>query len=118
MQVLSADSLTGTRVENPHGEHLGSLKALMIDLESGRIAYAVLDFGGFLGMGNKLFAMPWRGFTINTAREIIILDVSKERLENAEGFDQNNWPDMSDPDFASRIYTHYGHEPYWDAPVR
>lgn len=113
MQLLSADTITGTSVVNPEGESLGSIKAIMIDLQSGRIAYAVLDFGGFLGIGNKLFAMPWKGFTFNTAREVIILDVPKERLKNAEGFDQDDWPDMSDTEFASRIYKYYGHEPYW-----
>lgn len=113
MHLLSADSLTGTNVVNPNGESLGSIEALMIDLESGRIAYAVLDFGGFLGINNKLFAMPWKGFIINKAREEIILDVPREQLENAEGFDKDDWPDMSDLDFASRIYTYYGHEPYW-----
>ena len=111
--LLSASSLIGTRVENPQGDNLGSIKEIMFDIPHGRIAYAVLDFGGFLGINNKLFAMPWAGFELNTAREVIVLDVPKEQLENAEGFDQDDWPDMSNPEFAARIYAYYGVERYW-----
>ncbi len=117
MRLLSADSLVGTDVVNPQGENLGNIKAIMLDIETGQIAYAVLDFGGFLGLGNKLFALPWRGFTVNTGREEIVLDIPKERLENAEGFDKDDWPDMADPNFARRIHTFYGYEPYWETAV-
>jgi len=114
MHVLSADTLAGTPVVNRNGENLGNIKAVMLDINHGRIAYAVLDFGGFFGIGSKLFAIPWASFTPNTAREVFVLDVSSELLENAEGFDPNNWPDMSDPIFANRIYHRFGQEPYWE----
>ncbi|NJL94762.1 MAG: PRC-barrel domain containing protein [Anaerolineae bacterium] len=118
MQLLSSQSLLGTRVENSKGESLGTIKELMIDIKHGRIAYAVLDFGGFLGIGNKLFALPWGGFVLNTAREVIVLDIPRERLENAEGFDKDHWPTMDDPEFAARIYDYYGSARYWEAPTR
>lgn len=114
MLLLSADTLVGTPVQNPAGENLGHIRAIMLDVKRGCIAYAVLDFGGFLGIGDKYFAMPWHGFTLNTAREVIIMDVPKERLENAEGFDKDDWPDLTDPEFARRIYTYYGVDPYWE----
>lgn len=114
MRLQSADSLTNTSVTNPQGENLGQIKAIMLDVETGRIAYAVLDFGGFLGIGSKHFALPWRGFTFNMARGEIILDISKEKLENAEGFDSDQWPDLADPEFANRTYDYYGHERYWE----
>jgi len=117
MHVLSADSIVGTRVQNMDSEDIGTIKAVMIDLAHGRIAYAVLDFGGFFGIGNKLFALPWSGFKINTEREVIMLDVDKEKLENASGFDKDNWPDMSNMDFATEIYSYYGNDPYWKSTV-
>lgn len=118
MHVLSSSSLTGTNVVNSSGENLGEIKELMIDLEHGIVAYAVLDFGGgILGLNNKLFALPWKDFAISTKREVIVLDVPREKLEQAEGFDPDNWPDMSDPDFASRIFSYYGYDPYWGETI-
>ena len=96
-RVMSAGTLAGDRVRNAAGEDLGKIEEIMIDVPSGRIAYAVLSFGGFLGMGNKLFAVPWNALTLNEAEHEFILDVDKSTLENAPGFDKDNWPDMSDP---------------------
>src|SRR5690348_4704546 len=95
--VLSASTLTGDRVRNAAGEDLGKLEEIMIDVVSGRVAYAVLSFGGFLGMGNKLFAVPWRALSLNERDHEFVLDVDRTTLENAPGFDRDNWPDMTDP---------------------
>jgi sporulation protein YlmC with PRC-barrel domain len=113
-RVLSAGSLAGDRVRNSAGEDLGKIEEIMIDVPSGRVGYAVLSFGGFLGLGNKLFAVPWDAFTIDEAEKQFILNVDKKVLEDAPGFDKDNWPDMADPDFGSQIYGHYGSKPYWD----
>lgn len=112
--ILSAGTLIGDAVKNPQGENLGHIKEIMFDTGSGRIAYAVLTFGGFLGLGNKLFAIPWRKLQVNTDDKCLILDVKKEVLENAEGFDQENWPNFADPDWATRTHSHYDVAPYWD----
>jgi hypothetical protein len=72
----------------------------MIDLPSGRVAYAVLGVGGFLGMGERLFAIPWESLVIDEDRRCFIFDIDKSRLENAPGFDKDNWPDMTDPDWG------------------
>jgi sporulation protein YlmC with PRC-barrel domain len=111
--VLSASSITSDEVKNPQGESLGKIEDLMIDLNSGRVAYAVLSFGGLLGMGTKLFAIPWESLTVDTADKSLLLNVAKETLENAPGFDKENWPDMTNPEWGSGIYSHYGVTPYW-----
>lgn len=113
-RVMGATTLAGDSVRNTADEDLGKIKELMVDIPSGRIAYAVLSFGGILNMGNKLFAVPWSVLTLDEDEKQFILDVPKERLENAPGFDKDNWPDMADQSWASEIYDYYGAEPYWD----
>jgi sporulation protein YlmC with PRC-barrel domain len=114
-RVLSATTIIGDKVVNTAGEQLGSIKELMIDLDAGRIAYAVLSFGGFLGFGDKLFAIPWEAMTIDTENHQFILDVDKEVLENAPGFDKDNWPDNAkyEAGWLLGVYEYYGYSPYW-----
>jgi sporulation protein YlmC with PRC-barrel domain len=111
--VLSASSVTGDAVVNRAGEDLGKIEEVMLDTKSNHIAYAVLSFGGFLGMGDKLFAVPWSALQIDAANKRFILDVSKEQLENAPGFDKDNWPDMADRTFGSSVYKYYSKPTYW-----
>ncbi len=111
---LSATTLIGDPVKNPQGEKIGDLKDVMLDFEHGRIAYGVLDFGGVLGMGKKLFAIPAEGFTIDRENHQLILNVDKETLKSAEGFDPNNWPDTADRTWGERIHSFYGYTPYWN----
>jgi len=111
--VLSASTIINTSVENPSGENLGKIEELMIDLNSGRIAYAVVSFGGFLGIGDKLFALPFEALKVDTINEKIILDVDKETLENAPGFDKDNWPDVTEHAWLVDVYSYYGYPPYW-----
>jgi hypothetical protein len=113
-RVMSAGTLAGDRVRNSAGEDLGKIEEIMIDVPTGRVAYAVLSFGGFLGMGNKLFALPWDALRLNEDEHEFILNVDKATLESAPGFDQDNWPDMADENWASQIYGHYGTKPYWE----
>ena len=89
---LTARTINGDKVINTAKEHLGKIEDLMIDLENGRVAYAVLSFGGFLGLGNKLFAVPWEALTVRPHEHSFVLNVSKETLEKAEGFDKDDWP--------------------------
>jgi len=112
-RVLSASTVAGDAVRNSEGEDLGKIEDIMLDLEASRIAYAVLSFGGFLGMGNKLFAIPWEALTLDAENKCFVLDVPKANLENAPGFDKDNWPDMANRTWGSKIYAHYGREPYW-----
>jgi len=112
--VLSSSSLCKDHVKNAAGEDLGKIEDLMIDLYTGRIAYAVLSFGGFLKMGNKLFAIPWEALKLDTVKKEVILHIDKSRLEKATGFDKDNWPNMADPTFGSTLYRQYGFKPYWE----
>ena len=107
-RVLSASTLSGDKVIDPAGENLGKVSELMIDLHSGRVAYVVLSYGGVLGMGNKLFAVPWRAFRIDEDQKAFVLNINKQRLEQAPGFDKDNWPDMTSDSWASTIYQFYG----------
>lgn len=113
-RVLAAGTVTGDKVRNSAGEDLGNIEDIMIDLQSGDVAYAVLSFGGFLGLGDKLFAVPWSALALNADEHEFILDVDKSTLEQAPGFDKNNWPDFADPTFGSKVHAHYGQEPYWE----
>jgi hypothetical protein len=118
-RVLSASTLCGDAVTNAVGEDLGRIEELMIDLSSGRVAYAVLSFGGFLGIGDKLFAVPFGALRLDTGRKCFVLDVPREKLENAPGFDKNDWPDFADPSFGDEVYGYYGIATYWtDAETR
>ena len=114
-RILSAGSLTGDRVRNAAGEDRGKIEEIMLDVESGTVAYAVLSFGGFLGMGNKLFALPWEALRLNQDDHEFILDVDKAMLEQAPGFGKDDWPDMADPAWGNQIHSHYGYKPYWEA---
>jgi len=106
--LLSASSMMSDEVKNPAGENLGEIKEFMIDTATGRIEYAVLSFGGFLGLGDKYFAVPWSALQVDREEKCLVLNVAKERLKDAPGFDKDNWPNMADPQFKDRIYGHYG----------
>jgi sporulation protein YlmC with PRC-barrel domain len=109
---LSAESLMDDKVINREGEDLGKFEDLMIDLAEGKIAYAALSFGGFLGMGDKFFAIPWKALSLRVHEHAFVLDIPKEVLENAVGFDKDNWPATSRESLSS-IYSYYGYQPYW-----
>jgi sporulation protein YlmC with PRC-barrel domain len=113
-RVLAASTLAGDAVKNEAGEDLGKVDEIMIDIPSGRVAYAVLSFGGILRMGNKLFAVPWDVLTVDEDQKCFIFNVDRAKLENAPGFDKDNWPDMADPGWGTQIYSYYGRRPYWD----
>ena len=107
--LLSTSSIRNTTVVNRGGDTLGSIEDIMLVPETGRVEYAVLDFGGFLGIGDKLFAVPLQAFDVDRTNERFVLDVSKEKLENAPGFDKSNWPTTADPSFVENVYDYYGH---------
>jgi hypothetical protein len=113
--VVLASRIIGEAVVNRHQEDLGKIHELVIDAKEGRLAYAVLSFGGFMGMGNKLFALPWRAFEFSKTENKLILNLAKEKLKAATGFDQDTqWPDFADRAWGNSIYTYYGYDPYWN----
>ena len=113
-KVMAADTIEGDEVVNTAEEKLGKLEHIMIDVPTGRVAYAVLSFGGFLGMGDKLFAIPWRALRIDPANHRFILDIDKQTLKSAPGFDKDHWPSMADEGWARDVHTYYHARPYWD----
>lgn len=106
-ELLSTESLKDNTVKNSSGKDLGSIEELMLNPENGKIDYAVLSFGGFLGMGDKYFAVPWEAIEVDRENKTLKLDMPKERLENMEGFDKDNWPDFANPEFKNTIHTHF-----------
>jgi sporulation protein YlmC with PRC-barrel domain len=105
--LMGADTLIGNDVYSTKDEKLGDIKELMIDMASGQIAYAVLSFGGFLSMGDKLFAVPWRALTLDTRNHRFTLSIAKDALTNAPGFDKDHWPSMADSTWASSVHKFY-----------
>ena len=108
---LSASTIKGDKVVNSAGDDLGKIEELMIDLQDGRVAYAVLSFGGFLGRGNKHFAIPWQALSPRLDEHVFTLEIPRDILEKAEGFDKDRWPTSREE--LSSTYTYYGYQPYW-----
>ena len=106
--IMSAHTLAGNEVYNLEDEEVGDIEDIMLDVRSGTVCYAVLSFGGFFGMGGKLFAVPWRALELDTENKRFVLDVNKERLKDAPGFDKDHWPNMADQAWAKAIHTYYG----------
>ena len=113
-RVLAASKMAGDRVRNSAKEDLGHIEEIMIDVSTGRVAYAVLSFGGFLGLGNKLFAIPWEALALNQRDHEFVLNVDRQQLENAPGFDKQHWPDMADRAWGLQVFAYYGFKPYWE----
>jgi sporulation protein YlmC with PRC-barrel domain len=111
--VLSTTAIIGDSIVNRAGENLGKIEELMLDLEKGRVAYAVLSFGGVMEMGEKLYVIPFEALKLDGSREHFVLDVDKAKLRNAPGFDRNNPPKASDRTWGAEIYKFYGYKPYW-----
>lgn len=112
-RVLSASTLASDKVVDPRGNALGDIKEIMIDVGSGRVAYAVLSFGGFLGLGDKLFSIPWSMLKLDTERHVFVLDVTEEQLKQAKGFDKSHWPDFAQESFHAATYDHWRLPRYW-----
>ncbi len=114
--VVPASRIIGEAVVNRQGESVGKIHELLIDAKRNRVAYAVLSFGGFMGVGNKLFAMPWEAFEFSATENKLILNVEKDKLEAAPGFEKGDkWPDFSDTVWGESIYNYYDYVPPWKA---
>ena len=113
-RLISSAKVDGTYCYNSNGDQLGTVDHLMIDKISGKVEYVVLSSGGFLGLGDKLFAIPWSALTLDTEGKRFVLDVSKDRLKNAPGFDKDHWPSMADTTWGGEVHRYYGVRPYWE----
>jgi sporulation protein YlmC with PRC-barrel domain len=106
-QVISSDKVEGSAVYNPAGDKLGSIDDLMIDKVSGQVQYAVLEFGGFLGMGTDRYPIPWKVMKYSTDRGGYVVPLDKAKLENAPKYREGDMP-VYDREYGSRINSYYG----------
>lgn len=112
-RTLGATTLIHDKVVNLNGQDVGKIEELMVDVTTGRVAYAVLSFGGFLGFGSKLFALPWSALTVDETKKRFVVNVNREVLERMPGFDKEHWPDLNDLEYATGVYRQWGATPYW-----
>lgn len=109
--LIAASKVEGTSVYNRRGESLGSIYDVMIDKRSGKVAYAVMSFGGFLGMGESYHPLPWEVLDYDEQQVGYVVDLDKERLQNAPSYGVNDAPDWSNPDYGRQIDNYYGVPP-------
>jgi sporulation protein YlmC with PRC-barrel domain len=114
-EIMAASTLEGDKVMSSDGEHVGKISEIMLDVRGGRIAYAVLSEGGFLGMGSNLHAIPWSALTLDTTEKCFRVDITAQRLKDDPGFDKDHWPSMADSKWGISMHSYYNREPYWSA---
>lgn len=112
--IVVKKSILGAKVINTAREDLGTIEDIVIDARDNRVVYAILSFGGVLGLGDKHFAIPWEALSFDASEKVAVLSIDKDRLSNAPGFDRDNWPDMGNSKWASELHQHYGFAPYWE----
>lgn len=108
--LVRVDDIKGKDIHDPTGEEIGVVEAVTVDADKGDIAYVVMSHGGFLGIGEKLIAVPWRAFRITDEGDALVLDASDEKLDKAPSFDDDNWPKMSEPGWREKIDSYYGNQ--------
>ena len=112
-RLIESDRVEGTTVYNPQGNNIGSIKRIMIDKISGQVAYAVMSFGGFLGMGTEEHAIPWNKLTYDTSLEGFRTDITEQQLRGAPAYSRDRNYDWSDRNRERELHSHYGARPYW-----
>lgn len=117
-EIMAADTLVGTKVVSSDGEDVGKISHIMLDVASGRIAYAVLSEGGFLGMGTSLHAIPWNALTLDTSAKCFRVNLPGQRITQDPGFDKDHWPAMADATWGAQVHTFYDRQPYWSTGTR
>ncbi len=110
---FQASGIVGRGVQNHEGQYLGVIRDLMIDPHDGGVALAILSHGGVLGISTKFVAAPFSAFTFNPAKGVYVLDMSREKLDAAPGFDRGQWPKYADRAWETEVYRYYGETPVW-----
>jgi hypothetical protein len=111
--LIASDKVEGTNVRRPNGDKIGEIERLMIDKVSGKVAYAVMSFGGFLGMGEDYYPLPWEKLRYNTSLQAYELDLSDEQFKNAPNYPPGTDYDWSHEGGGKRVHDYYGTRPYW-----
>lgn len=112
--LVTANALFGDKVVNPRNETLGTVTELLLDAPRGRIVYAVIAHGGFMGVDQQFFAIPWSALVWDEANRRLVLDADRATLAGAPRFDRERWPRELDADWHRAVHRHYGARPYWD----
>jgi sporulation protein YlmC with PRC-barrel domain len=112
-QLRMSSNIIGSNIKNLRGENLGDIKDMVINPEDNQVLYAVISFGGVLGLGEKLFAVPLSLMKRSAEANTFIIDIEQNRLKNAPEFNRNNWPQMTDPQWVASVYDFYGLKPTW-----
>src|SRR5262245_16499199 len=112
--LLRSKTLFEYRVKSPQGEDLGKIEEIMIDMEIGRVAYAVLSFGGLWGLGSKWVPVPCDAVVLQPNEKVLLLKIEKEKIEKAPNFDAATLPELADRQWGAVIHTYYGYPPYWE----
>ena len=112
--LLRSQFLFTYRVKSPQGEDLGKIEEVMIDMDLKRVAYAVLSFGGFLGVGNKWVPVPWDALALLPDEKVLVLNIDKEKIQKAPNFEPATLPDLANRQWGAVIHTYYGYPPYWE----
>lgn len=112
--LLRSRTLFDYRVKSPQGEDLGKIEEVMIDMEMGRVAYAVLSFGGFWGLGDKWVPVPWDAVALQPDQKVLLLKIEKEKIQKAPNFEPTTLPDLANRSWGAVIHTYYGYPPYWE----
>jgi len=115
-KLIKVNDLEGYEVKNLDNDKLGKIEDIVIDYHNGVIAYGILSVGGFLGIGDDLYAIPWRALTLEPKEGKFILDANKEKLKDAPSFKKEKWPDMDKRKWHTDIHTYYSMQPYWKYP--
>jgi sporulation protein YlmC with PRC-barrel domain len=113
-KLIAASQVQGTNVYDTKLEKLGSVEDVMIDKASGRIAYAVLSFGGFLGIGDRYYPLPWEKLSYNTEMGGYVVDIDRDVLQGAPSFTDHATASWNDDAWGRNVYAYYGVHPYWD----
>jgi hypothetical protein len=100
-------------VVSSDGGEVGKISDIMLDVRAGRIGYAVLSEGGFLGMGTHLHAIPWNALTLDTDAECFHVSISAQQIKDDPGFDKDHWPPMADASWGTAVHQYYNCDPYW-----
>ena len=115
-RLISADKVEGTAVYNREGERLGTVEDVMLDKVSGKVAFAVMSFGGFLGIGEKYHPLPWATLSYDVQQGGYVVDMTREQLEGAPSYGMDENVDLNDDAYGRRVYDYYK-APYWNAGI-
>lgn len=112
-RLISSVAMIGIEVKNLQGHDLGDIIDIMLDEDSGNTAYAVIATG-FMGLGDRYFAVPWKALRINPKKEIVQLDITREDFKKAPSFDKEEWPAYPHESFIKEVHEYFGFSPYWE----